>query len=138
MTKMTKDELIAVLRSLERKGRIESRIVDGEFVGASPQRASPWALATRTGRRTADTDWTRSNEHLSTMRSAGNLRLPRQEHGEMTWYCTTHRLGQHRADALREACAAGCTAASPVRENAACLCRPPAVTSERTSEAAVP
>ena len=30
MTKMTKDELIAVLRSLERKGRIESRIVDGE------------------------------------------------------------------------------------------------------------
>ena len=30
MTKMTKDELIAVLRALERKGMIESRIVDGE------------------------------------------------------------------------------------------------------------
>ena len=30
MTKMTKDELIAVLRSLERKGRIESRIIDGQ------------------------------------------------------------------------------------------------------------
>ena len=31
MTKMTKDELIAVLRALERKGMIESRIdADGE------------------------------------------------------------------------------------------------------------
>jgi DNA-binding PadR family transcriptional regulator len=30
MTKMTNDELIAVLRALERKGLIESRIVDGE------------------------------------------------------------------------------------------------------------
>ena len=56
---------------------------------------------------------------------------------EMTWYCTTHRLGQHWADALREACAAGCTPASPVRENAVCPC-PPAVTSERASEALVP
>jgi DNA-binding HxlR family transcriptional regulator len=30
MTKMTKDELIAVLRALERKGIIESGIIDGE------------------------------------------------------------------------------------------------------------
>ena len=30
MTKMTDDELIAVLRALERKGMIESRIIDGE------------------------------------------------------------------------------------------------------------
>src|SRR6516165_5841418 len=36
-------------------------------------------MARRTGRTTADTDWTRSNEHLPTMRSAGNLRLPRRE-----------------------------------------------------------
>ena len=42
--------------------------------------ATPLPMARQTGRRTPDTDWTRSNEHLPTMRSAGNLRLPRQEH----------------------------------------------------------
>jgi hypothetical protein len=26
----------------------------------------------------------------------------RDENGEMTWYCTTHRLGQHWADARRD------------------------------------
>src|SRR6516225_11318688 len=47
---------------------------------AHHRKASPLTMARRTCRRAADTDWTRSYEHLPTMRSAGNLRLPRQEH----------------------------------------------------------
>jgi hypothetical protein len=81
LTKMAKDELIAVLWALEREGMIESvSTPTARLVGELPQRVSPLAMVSRTGRRTADTDWTRNNEHLPRMRSAGNLRLPRQEH----------------------------------------------------------
>src|SRR6516162_6421189 len=39
------------------------------LIGDAPQRATPLAMARRNGRRAADTDWTRNDGHLPTMRS---------------------------------------------------------------------
>jgi hypothetical protein len=99
MTKMTENELITVLRALERKGMIESRIIDGEV----QWRITAKGRAIRDGEadlaggqpiRIGLVAW-----HLPTMRSAGNLRLPRQEHRRITDSVSTGPThGATRAD----------------------------------------
>jgi hypothetical protein len=53
MTKMTEEELMAALRSLERQVRIESRIVDGEV----QWRITAKGIAARRAIRDGDADW---------------------------------------------------------------------------------
>jgi DNA-binding HxlR family transcriptional regulator len=53
MTKMTEEELMAALRSLERQGRIESRIVDGEV----QWRITAKGRVVRRAIRDGDADW---------------------------------------------------------------------------------
>jgi len=55
MTKMTKDEeeLMAALRALERQGRIESRIIDGQV----QWRITAKGRAIRRAKRDGEADW---------------------------------------------------------------------------------
>src|SRR6516165_9504812 len=103
MTKMTDDELIAVLRSLERKGNdreLYRRRRRGLLAHhRKGHRRWRWrgGLAGRQPIRIG----------LVAMSTCPQCDQPgifgyRDENGEMTWYCTTHRLGQDWADARRD------------------------------------